>query len=648
MLVRLTWYQYFNVCRYDQIHKILTAEHKELPVVHNLAVLKLVARTGNFIPTPSANQIVFNAQNSLNIFCIRVYKTLSKAVHRDLILKGQEEARLIGIPRWKPMVFNHSDIVLKKQRSFFFSNANSTWRNNRGNFPELPSTLAVFETDVLRKAEAISKSLNGSKWQNLSVPERSAIRELRSSPEIRVGNADKGMGPAIVSESIHVQQLISTLRDNNGTYREIYNASMIDVLKQTDSDFKILTASFKNIKGFKPLFKTLSNWHRDCLNEPKLCPIRLLYKVHKPGRETRPIIDNTNYYTGQDSNFLHCLLAPVVFRNAHVLKDSLTLIRKLDEVRIPAGHNFRFATFDVTALYPSIDLERGLKSLRWFLNTFCNDFHDEVKKLVLSLSRFVLTHCYISCPEVSANPFLQLVGTAMGTSFAVVYANIHLICIETEIIYSFNVCFRFYFRFIDDGITLWHGSDEDFQVFSQAFNSIDPTIRFIWSNLSKLAIFLDLSIEISTGLIHYEVYSKPGNAYAYLPLGSYHVRSSFSAWIKAELIRALTHSSDIHRWGKRCQLFFEKLRQRGYNTTFLLIEFAKVSWRDRFEALSPKSRMIAPFDLRCVWSCANSPGLRALFKSSKLDLSEIDARIFLTHLSTVTKGAKRLSTYLKK
>jgi len=29
---------------------------------------------------------------------------------------------------------------------------------------------------------------------------------------------------------------------------------MLDALKQTDSDFKILTASFENIKGFQPLF----------------------------------------------------------------------------------------------------------------------------------------------------------------------------------------------------------------------------------------------------------------------------------------------------------------------------------------------------------------------------------------------------------
>ena len=70
ILVALSWYQYFNVCRYDQIHKILTDEHKNLAIVNDTTILKLVARTGNFIPTPSANQIVFNVRRSLNIFCI--------------------------------------------------------------------------------------------------------------------------------------------------------------------------------------------------------------------------------------------------------------------------------------------------------------------------------------------------------------------------------------------------------------------------------------------------------------------------------------------------------------------------------------------------------------------------------------------------
>jgi hypothetical protein len=102
------------------------------------------------------------------------------------------------------------------------------------------------------------------------------------------------------------------------------------------------------------------------------------------------------------------------------------------------------------------------------------------------------------------------------------------------------------------------------------------------------------------------------------------------------------------KWSNRCQLLFTKLRQRGFNATFLSTEFAKVSWGDRSKALAPKIKNATPFDNRCVWSCDNAPGLRELFRLCKLDLSEIDAAIFPEQLSKVVKGAKRLSTYLKK
>ena len=166
--------------------------------------------------------------------------------------------------------------------------------------------------------------------------------------------------------------------------------------------------------------------------------------------------------------------------------------------------------------------------------------------------------------------------------------------------------------------------------------------------LSLQAIFLDLSIEILARSIEHEVYSKPGNAYAFLQHGSFHVRKSYSAWIKALLSTALTHSSDHSRWSKRCQLLFTKLRERGFSATFLLTEFLKISWGDRSKALAPKIKADIPFDNRCVWSCENAPGLQELFRTCELNLSEIDAKIFPTRLSTVIKGTKRLSAYLKK
>jgi hypothetical protein len=190
--------------------------------------------------------------------------------------------------------------------------------------------------------------------------------------------------------------------------------------------------------------------------------------------EVRPIVPNKLYCTCQQSQFLHCLLEPAVFRNEHVLKDALTLIRRIDSMQ--PGPNLRVTTFDVTALYPSIDLERGLNSLRWFLNTFCSEYQDtDLKDLI------VLTHCFITCPEISSNPFHQLNGTAMGTTFAVVYANIHMIFIKWTIVYNYKQCLDLYNCFLDDGICFWIGSDTEFKAFSDELGAVDPSIRLIWS-----------------------------------------------------------------------------------------------------------------------------------------------------------------------
>jgi hypothetical protein len=86
-----------------------------------------------------------------------------------------------------------------------------TWRNNRGRFPAERSTYANLEPKTIHKAEAISKSLHGCKWQKLPAPEKLAIRELRSSPHVRLCKTDKGMGPGIVSDTIERQQRYMTL-----------------------------------------------------------------------------------------------------------------------------------------------------------------------------------------------------------------------------------------------------------------------------------------------------------------------------------------------------------------------------------------------------------------------------------------------------
>jgi hypothetical protein len=465
-----------------------------------------------------------------------------------------------------------------------------------------------------------------------------------------IKKCDEGLGPAIVSKSIYNAQLVLTLR--SAAYNELTNVSIAEIVRKMHDDFQQCVKKFRKNPALSSILYNLDKYHKAAVADPRLCPINLLMKEHKPpsktGLRTRAIVSHDNYFTGQGSQFqvLHCMLSPYVFKHRFVLKDSLTFVRMLDKLVVPADNRIRWATYDVEALYPSIDLERGLKSLQWFMETEC-DFSDTLQDFILTVARFVLTHSYIYCPEISTNIFHQIVGAAMGCSFIVVYAIIHMIRIETPNFQKFRKNISLYERLIDDGITAWHGSDEDFALFSAAFNEADPSIKVTWTALKLEADFLDVSLVSSGGCIHYEIYSKPGNAYAYLPPCSFHVRTSYPAWIRAELLRVLTRNSDPSGWTKRCQLFYSKLRDIGYGSKFLMAEFAKVKWADRTKALAPKATTASSFDRRCVWSVPNAPGLRELFRSSSLNLAAVEPSIFPPAISTVIKSANRLSTILR-
>ena len=366
-------YQYLNRRRLSKIHLILTDEHKLIPILQCPSFLTLVARTGNFIPTPVASQLNSIVHKSLNIFFVRVYNTLSKYVHRKFFNTCDITTRAAGISNWRPKLFPHNSVWYAQRRKFIFSSSNHVWRNNSSLCPELPSILSKFGADIMSKTEAICKSLHGCKWRNLSAGERIALCDFRKQTELRICKADKNLGPVVVSDSIYVEQLKLHLYDPVGTYEELVGVDTTTILRRMHDDFHIIARNFSRHVGFKSLCRTFNDWHSASLSEPRLCSIYLLWKEHKPpdarGVRTRAIIPNNGYYTCQISKFLHEMLASAVDRHPFILRDSLSLIRVLEEH--PAHRQIRIATYDVTALYPSIDLNEGISSLRWFLKTFC-------------------------------------------------------------------------------------------------------------------------------------------------------------------------------------------------------------------------------------------------------------------------------------
>ena len=237
----------------------------------------------------------------------------------------------------------------------------------------------------------------------------------------------------------------------------------------------------------------------------------------------------------------------------------------------------------------------------------------------------------------------------MGTSFSVTYATIFMIWLETPIIHQFRRHIVLYKRYIDDILLIWSGSSAELCRFRSRFGMANANIKLEWQGTPSVmdavdpakfdqhqhrrvnCLDLDIRIVNSCGFsgFAFRIYRKPGNAYAYLPYGSYHARHVFRGWLKAELQRLLTHSSSPTVWLEECRIFYDHLRNRGYPVKAIDASFRSVNWNQRRKMLEPKIRAKACDDTffakyrGCVFSNRNAPGTDLLRGTINLSLDEL-------------------------
>ena len=291
-----------------------------------------------------------------------------------------------------------------------------------------------------------------------------------------------------------------------------------------------------------------------------------------------------------------------------------------------------------------------MKALEWFMAT-----HTSIPLILqpkyLRLARFVFENNYVECKGIEG-AFLQKIGTAMGTSFSVTYATIFMIWLETPIINDFRRHIVLYKRYIDDILLIWSGSAVELCRFRASFEAANRNIKLEWQGTPsgvdaanpatlvqhqlRRVNFLDLDIQFvrahGSATFAFKIYRKPGNAYAYLPYGSYHARHVFRGWLKAEMQRLLTHSSNPSVWLEECRSFYEHLRNRGYPARAIDSCFRSFNWNQRRKMLAPKLSTRSDDDSffdqyqGCVFSCRNAPGVDQLRGSINLSLEGLRRR----------------------
>jgi hypothetical protein len=81
------------------------------------------------------------------------------------------------------------------------------------------------------------------------------------------------------------------------------------------------------------------------------------------------------------------------------------------------------------------------------------------------------------------------------------------------------------------------------------------------------------------------------NLYLYIPFHSFHTPAAKRAFILTELMRYIRNSSDEKDYVELKQIFFQRLRDRGYPSSFLEPEFNSIFYSDRPYFLFPSSSL---------------------------------------------------------
>jgi len=516
--------------------------------------------------------------------------------------------------------------------------------------PDFINTLDNCENSLLLSYS--DKLLNQQYKNNLSFDKRILISQLRSSTHFTVKPSDKNLGPCLISNAWYEQQIQSHLSDTK-TYKRIEN-------KNGQMDRIITKCDFEIKQKLVPICfdirdKPFLNPTKDQLKLPKFY---LLPKVHKDPIKTRPIVAAVNCVLTNTSTLINYYLNPIVSTYDYILRDSLNLIRLLENSIFLK--DIIFVTGDVESLYTNINNEQGLKALNSALNTYCfrkyqnHEHRDRISKyfisFVMTATQFVLDNNYFTIEKLvngikETSLYLQINGTAMGTNLAPAYANIFLAIKEKAWMKRYQSKIFLYRRLLDDILVIFKSDTNIPQAMKELREAIGINITYTQDiqgcNFLDLTIYKGDRFE-TNGKVDIQLYSKTMNKYLYLPFNSFHTRSQKEAFIIGELIRYVRACSDLSKFHEHCLLFYQRLRDRGFPHSFIYNIFSRIDYNNRQTLLIPKNREErSPNAMPIVFTSLNNPILQPSFIREHLNLS-------ITSLEKLVEEPIRLVIGLKK
>jgi hypothetical protein len=323
------------------------------------------------------------------------------------------------------------------------------------------------------------------------------------------------------------------------------------------------------------VFKFMSRGYKKFYDKI-ISKFRCSVKIHKIPWCLRPVVSKVGTLLECVSKWLDYKLQPLVKYLPSVIVDGRSLRDYLISLVVPK--NARLFTADAVSMYTNIELEHAFQVIKEWMESLPStelefDFRPSVQLAIIEGLKLVMKH---NLMQFGTTYSIQEIGTAMGTSCAVIFANLYYGWHEKESIipkYLRNPQAEstierrkpliFHRRFIDDVIGMWVGSDQDFEEYAKDL----PFGILTWdvSKLSQSVNFLDMTCTIQGSRIVTRTYQKDNNPYLYITPYSAHPPGMIKGTIYGLVRRYYEQNSEQRDFIYFTKLFFRRLKARGWD-----------------------------------------------------------------------------------
>jgi hypothetical protein len=421
---------------------------------------------------------------------------------------------------------------------------------------------------------------------NIDGRELAALKKLSKNQKVVVKRCDKGSGIVLCSRQQYIQAADTQHQD--GVHYEYVSK---DTTRSTAALVRDTLTRLLKSKEISPQTHKYLSPDMSTIRTPEFYQLPKIHKPHPPIK-TRPIISACSGPCERISEFVDYFLIEIVKKQSTYIRDTTDILNKLSSIYMPS--RTILIAGDIRDMYTNILHGDAINIVKGALESNKDIIYEiprpktesllELVSLILSTNTFHFNGKYIK----------QTVGLAMGSKASCSISDITVHPFEQKLILANSTKILSWYRFRDDILILWTGTENELQMFFKQANSMHPTLKFTFEHSIQEVNFLDLTIYKgknfkANGHLDTKVHTKPTDTFMYLEPTSAHPKHVFKSLIIGETIRYIRNSSHESDFRTKLEHFTKHLTIRGHSRPTITKHTGTKKHTQRNSLLTPKN-----------------------------------------------------------